>query len=379
MSSICPRSLVGPILSMCLISQSTLAVEWNAANDFSATSNPAGAWSYGWFTNPGANFNLYTLRQSWVICLPNQVDRWYKPTIDPEDLNPALAHNAAGTVLNCTNGSAFLQPNDLVFHPGANNEHSVLRWTAPSTGVYSICATFRGRDVDGATTDVHVFHNAIALFNCEVSGTGIPTQFVSSVLQVAVGDTIDFTVGYGSNNDYFNDTTAVDARIAAGGATTCIPCAAPCRGNGICESGENRCTCPSDCGAPVCGDGTCCPGESSCTCPSDCAGTCCGNGTCESGENRCTCPSDCGAPVCGDGTCCPGETCNCPADCGESCGDGACNCDENCCTCPQDCHYQGVCSDGICIPTLSEWGMVAMAALILSAGGVVIARRRAAG
>ena len=35
--------------------------------------------------------------------------------------------------------------------------------------------------------------------------------------------------------------------------------------------------------------------------------------------------------------------------------------------------------NGVCIPTLTEWGMVAMAALILSAGGVVIARRRAAG
>jgi hypothetical protein len=35
--------------------------------------------------------------------------------------------------------------------------------------------------------------------------------------------------------------------------------------------------------------------------------------------------------------------------------------------------------NGQCIPTLSEWGMIAMAALILSAGGVVIARRRAVG
>ncbi|MDO8629557.1 MAG: IPTL-CTERM sorting domain-containing protein [Phycisphaerales bacterium] len=35
-------------------------------------------------------------------------------------------------------------------------------------------------------------------------------------------------------------------------------------------------------------------------------------------------------------------------------------------------------SSGVCIPTLSEWGMMAMAALILSAGGIVIARRRAA-
>jgi len=194
-----------------------------------------------------------------------------------------------------------------------------------------------------------------------------------------------------------------------------------CCGNGICQGGENPCNCPSDCGATFCGDGCCGSGESSCTCPSDCAGTCCGNGTCEGGETRCSCPSDCGAtfcgdgccgggetclscqndcgscgPVCGngscesgenrctcpsdcggfcgDGTCCPGETCNCPADCGGSCGDGACNCDESCCTCPQDC--QGLCSDGICIPTMSEWGLLVMAVLVLTAGTVVVMRRR---
>jgi len=35
--------------------------------------------------------------------------------------------------------------------------------------------------------------------------------------------------------------------------------------------------------------------------------------------------------------------------------------------------------EGQCIPTLSEWGMVAMAALMLAAGAVVVSRRRAAG
>ncbi len=34
--------------------------------------------------------------------------------------------------------------------------------------------------------------------------------------------------------------------------------------------------------------------------------------------------------------------------------------------------------DGNCIPTISEWGMMAMAGLMLSVGGVVIARRRVA-
>jgi hypothetical protein len=35
--------------------------------------------------------------------------------------------------------------------------------------------------------------------------------------------------------------------------------------------------------------------------------------------------------------------------------------------------------DGQCIPTLSEWGMVAMAALMLATGAVVVSRRRAVG
>ena len=35
--------------------------------------------------------------------------------------------------------------------------------------------------------------------------------------------------------------------------------------------------------------------------------------------------------------------------------------------------------EGKCIPTLSEWGMVTMAALMLAAGAVVVSRRRAAG
>lgn len=65
----------------------------------------------------------------------------------------------------------------------------------------------------------------------------------------------------------------------------------------------------------------------------------------------------------------------CPA--GVFCGNGSCEGGENSCTCPADC--PGVCGDGVCIPTLSEWGIVAMAALMLAAGAVVMSRRRAVG
>lgn len=174
-------------------------------------------------------------------------------------------------------------------------------------------------------------------------------------------------------------------------------CGAPFCGDDQCCGAETRCTCPQDCGAPACADGLCCaPSESpctcapdcstafcgdgccsgdenSCTCPADCT-TCCGNGTCESGENRCTCPSDCGATFCGDGCCGGGEnTCSCPSDCGGFCGDGTCRCGETCCDCPQDC--SGSCLDGICVPTMSEWGLLVLGLLTLTVGTLVVQRR----
>jgi hypothetical protein len=78
--------------------------------------------------------------------------------------------------------------------------------------------------------------------------------------------------------------------------------AAPCCGNGRCETPLESCrSCPSDCGI--------CPACSTC-----------GNGVCDAsaGENTCNCPLDCG-PCCIDGICREdrNETAlNCPADCG---------------------------------------------------------------
>jgi hypothetical protein len=143
---------------------------------------------------------------------------------------------------------------------------------------------------------------------------------------------------------------------SGGGSAVC--------GNGRCESGEDRFTCPADCGA-FCGNQVCEVGESTASCPGDCY---CGNGTCDSGENSATCAADCSTSSCGDGTCggsestssCPGDcycgngTCDsgetstsCPADCtgGAYCGDDTCDVGETPSNCPEDC---GTCGNGIC-------------------------------
>lgn len=72
---------------------------------------------------------------------------------------------------------------------------------------------------------------------------------------------------------------------------------------------------------------------------------------------------------------------------GACCSPGdACGCQEAVtkleCVGLQGSFFQGeicadVCVDGICIPTMSEWGLVAMTLLVLTAGTIVLMRRRA--
>ena len=99
-------------------------------------------------------------------------------------------------------------------------------------------------------------------------------------------------------------------------------CTGPVCGNGTCEAGESKLSCPSDCGSsgPVCGNGTCEAGESATNCPEDCDG----GGSCASS-------ADCGASKnCKGGACVdpPPGTCN--GKCGGPGDGGSCYCDDAC-------------------------------------------------
>ena len=177
------------------------AQAFNAAQDFSATNNPNGVWSYGYETTLGATLNLYT----------NHFD----PASNTKGWNDPIALGVPAIWENFgTSPEAFADviavPGQLDFHPGPDDEFSVVRFTAPTAGLYDLNVGFAPVTTNGTTTDVHILQNGASLFSGLVTGTySAPTSAPSftGVLTLQPGDTVDFAVGYGTNGNFYDDST----------------------------------------------------------------------------------------------------------------------------------------------------------------------------
>jgi hypothetical protein len=88
-------------------------------------------------------------------------------------------------------------------------------------------ARFAGIHVRLSSTDVHVLVNGTSVFDSIVEGYGGDPRFhaiegasprtrYAGAARLAAGDAITFAVGYGRNENHFNDTTGLFARIRCG-------------------------------------------------------------------------------------------------------------------------------------------------------------------
>ena len=126
------------------------------------------------------------------------------------DGSPLVLHN--GTANPVSDANSNFQPGQLALGPGFFLQYSVLRWTAPTSGTFSINATFSGLSFLGDTADVHILHDGVSIFDSNVTGSPSPTSYTGA-LGLASGDTIDFAVGVGSDGNYNEDLTALSASI----------------------------------------------------------------------------------------------------------------------------------------------------------------------
>lgn len=181
---------------------------YDAAGDFSPAANPGGPWSYGFAASLGGSFGSDTDH-----FVASGLDYW-----NTGNGTPGVTHNGTGAAVD-VGGGTILQPGQLTLHPGESGDFSVIRFTVPAGGQYTVDATFTGLSDAPATTDVHVLQDGSSLFDGSInlSGQGNSAHF-SSTLILPASATLDFVVGWGNGN-YSSDTTSLALTITQGPST----------------------------------------------------------------------------------------------------------------------------------------------------------------
>lgn len=201
-----------------LILTITSAHAYDPVADFSITSNQnvAGVWGYGQTNVRGGTFSLL---QTAVASSPfnGNLEGWQGNTPGFGANYPTINHNK--TAVTQSYLTVTHPADELLLHPGPGGQNAVLRFIAPTTGVYRFQGTFTGRDTGPATTDVAILLNSTTtLFSggININGLGNSTSF--DIAQAfAAGDRIDFSVGYG-NGFYGNDSTGLKFGATAAAA-----------------------------------------------------------------------------------------------------------------------------------------------------------------
>ena len=220
------------VLRFTLIVISTVACTaqtWDARENF-APLNPNGVWSYGSGVT-GASFTPYATYMPdcgspWggvqgFVCWSSEL--YYN--------DPLAGANKSGQWLYCCYG-VVLPPDALIVHPAPDwsPADSIVRWTAPAGGTYSVYGYFEILDAVSPTGIVGlVYRNDTPLFRGELLGppaqppnrVGGREDFVFPQLVLNAGDVISF--GVNADGTFYYDSTGFNVVISA--PPTAPPCA----------------------------------------------------------------------------------------------------------------------------------------------------------
>jgi len=176
---------------------------YNAAQDFSASSNPNSVWSYGYSIALGGSFILHTASLNSA-----GLDFW-RTDIGPSAIS--AFHNPTMSVIRPVS-SVVVQPGELGFNPGFNNEYAILRFTAPFDSDYRITGSFAGMSTIGTSSEVHLLMDGGSALDGAVDGFGPGSgPSFDLTLRLNAGGFLDFAVGSGLR--FANDQTALAVQI----------------------------------------------------------------------------------------------------------------------------------------------------------------------
>ncbi len=189
---------------------------WDASADFSAQSNPAGAWAYGF-----KPFDVTGEFRPYASC--DNIGGYGPWQWNTDD---GTVHH--GWITRSSNAEPFQVPwgvwweaSGINMHPGEAGQRPAIRWTSPVAGWVRVALDVGG--MEWADCDVQLLANDIPVWSTAIKGfAGTPgtdpregrngaNPEESTVLDLYVqpGDTIDCTVGYGSDRNWAGDATSV--------------------------------------------------------------------------------------------------------------------------------------------------------------------------
>ncbi len=180
---------------------------WDFWEDLAFTSNPNGPWSYG--HSPRAtnraqpntgSLTLFTHNIKGYSGVP--CPWWHFLSIMPGMVPAVYKNTTTADVYGCPPGMAAL-------HNGYGVEYlCVARWTAPAAGTYIVRGAFYSGNV--GRCDYYIIRNYTSLLFSRLDTGG--TSSFDFFVEVNAGDTIDFTVGAGTDGGG-SDTTPLEAAI----------------------------------------------------------------------------------------------------------------------------------------------------------------------
>jgi hypothetical protein len=198
--------------------------------DFSFQENPHKVWRYGYSaTNSLAPDQFRVDTQSDRVDMQcdstGSIGFWH-PAANKgpgPDYYPYVAYNTTKQAQVGCKGWA-VRAGEVAMEASNTGQYSLIRFAAPSAGIYQIRAKFEGIHFGLSTTDVHVLHNDKSLFNADIDGYGgdptfhkvqgaSPTAEYSGQIKMKANDTITFAVGYGKNKTNSGDTTGLFAQV----------------------------------------------------------------------------------------------------------------------------------------------------------------------
>lgn len=218
------RRTAGIVVILLVSSLVHAATTFDLSADFSLKSNPAGVWQYGYSINKSLDPSQF--RMDKYIDSTGPIGFWHPRTTNQPGPGyyPYVAYNSAKqSRMGSKNGWA-VRAGEVAMEASNTGQYSLVRFVAPATGTYKITARFEGVHFGLSSTDVHVLHNGVSLFDADIDGYGgdpafhtvqgvHPTAAYTGQVALKANDTVTFAVGYGKNKTNFCDTTGLFARI----------------------------------------------------------------------------------------------------------------------------------------------------------------------